>query len=116
MRRHAFKRQYVVGRKAQDAFGFDSAGQLGGCAQHLFQGFGSLVICYQDDDRRLRGASKERQVERAGRSRQTGHTSAPGTKAEMPSHTLKTRGLLQARESFADKGEDHSDSILQGAV
>ena len=110
--RKIFEWEHVMRGQPDDAFAFDGARQLGRGAEHLHERFGSLVIGNQHDDGRLRSLGKIGEIERPAGRRKSRHTTAPGTKVQMPSHTFKTRGVLQVRKRLADKGENHASTIL----
>ena len=61
-----------------------------------------------DDFLPLPGANKVRQIERSGRRRQSGHTSATRAGRQMPPHTRKRLRLLQLRQQIADKRQNHT--------
>ena len=108
MRRDAFEGKHIVRGQAQDALGLDGAGKLAGGTQHQLQRLGGLVVGDENDDRRLGGVREERNVEGAGGRGEAGDTTAPSREAEMPSHTFEAIGVLNARESIANKGKDHA--------
>jgi len=101
-----------MSREADDAAGIDSACQVAACAKSEFQSLRRFVVGYDNDDRLLGGAGEEREIKGAGRVGETRHTSATDTEREVPSHAIKGGGLLQFRENFADKREDHAVPIL----
>ena len=108
VRRDAFEGQDIVRGQAQDALRFDGTGQVGGGAQRQFERFGGLVVGDENDDGGLGGVREERNAEGARGGGQPGDTTTPSREAEMPSHTLETIGVLNAREGIANKGKDHA--------
>ena len=107
MRREIFKRQDIVCRQTQHALGIDGPGELAAGAESEFKRFSGLIVRHDDDDRLFRGACEKRDVQRAGGCGQSRDTPAPRSKAEMPAYAIECGGLLQLREDFADKREDH---------
>jgi hypothetical protein len=94
--------------QAEDALGLDRTSELGGCTQHQRERFGGFVVGDENDNRRLGGVREERNAESAGSRGEARDTTAPSREAEMPSHTFEAIGVLNARESVANKGEDHA--------
>ena len=93
--------------KADDAGGIDGSGQLASGLEERFEGLGGLVVGDDDDDRLPGGLRHQRKIESARRCGQSGHTPPSRSEAKVPANALKSRGLLQLREDFADKREDH---------
>jgi hypothetical protein len=56
----------------------------------------------------LGSSGEKRNVERTGGIGESGHTPATDTEGEVPANAIKGGGLLQFREYFADKREDHA--------
>ncbi len=112
VRREIFEREHVVGGKAHHARGIDGAGQLASGLEQRLQRLGGLVVGHDHDDRLLGRPRHQRQIERPRRRSQSGHTPTPRTQAEVPANALKSRGMLQLREDFADKRENHRSSSL----
>ena len=77
------------------------------------QSLGGLVVGNHNDHGLLGGAGEQRKVKRAGSIGESGHTSAPDTEGEVPANAIKRGGLLQFREYFADKREDHAVPVYQ---
>ncbi len=105
--REVFKREHVVGGKADHARRIDGAGEFAAGAEHGLQGLGNLVVGDQHDDGVLGGPGHEGKIEGARRGGQSGHTPPPRSEAEMPANALKCGGVLQVRKNFADEREDH---------
>ena len=101
-----------MGGKAYNACGIDGAGELAAGLEEGFKRLGGFVVSDDEDDELLGGASHERKVERSGRCGESGHTPTPRTQAEVPAYAFKSRSLLQLRENFADKRQDHQSSSL----
>ena len=116
MRREIFKGKHVVRGHADDAMGIDGAGELAASAEHRLKSLGGLVVRDDDDDELARGAGKEREIEGASGRGESRDTPTPRTKAEMPLYAIKCGGVLQLREHFADKREDHASSSLAAAA
>ena len=107
MRREIFKWKHVVSRQANDSSWIDCAGEFASGFQKWLEGFGRLVVGH-DDDHRLPGCPRhQRDVKRTRSRSQSGHTPAPRTQAQVPANAFKSRGVLQLRENFADKRENH---------
>ena len=111
VRRKIFKGKHVVGGKAHDAGGIDGAGELASGLEQRLERFGGLVVGDDDDDRLLGGPRHQRQIESARGCGQSGHTPPSRTQAKVPANALKSRGMLQLREDFADKREDHQGLV-----
>ncbi len=102
-----------MGRQAHHARRIDGAGQLASRLQQRLQRLGGLVVGHHHDHRLLGGPRHQRQIKRPRRRSQSGHTPPPRTQAQMPANALKSRGVLQLRENFADEREDHLASVYQ---
>ena len=102
-----------MGRQTHHLGRIDRAGQLAAGLEHRLQRLGSLVVGHHHDHRLLGRPRHQRQIKRTRRRRQSGHTSPPRTKAQMPLYALKPRRVLQLREDFADKRENHVVSVYQ---
>ncbi len=111
MRRKIFKREHIVGRQPHQRRRVHRAGQLAPGAQHRLQRLGGLVVGHHHDHRLLGSARHQRKVKRTRRRRQSRDTPPPRTQAQMPSYALKSRRVLQLREDFADKRENHVVSV-----
>ncbi len=107
MRGEIFERKHIVGGKPDNAGWIDGAGQLASGFEERLKGFGGLVVGHDQDDRLFGGPRHQRQVESPRRRGQSGHTPPSRTQAKVPANALKARGMLQLREYFADKREDH---------
>ena len=108
VRGKVFKREYVVGGKADDAVGIDGAGEFAAGFERGFEGLGGLVVGDDHDDRAAGGGvGHEGKVEGAGGGGESGDTTTPRSKAEVPANAIKGGGVLQVRKNFADEREDH---------
>jgi len=110
--REILKRKNVVCGKAYDTIGIHRTGQLASCTKRRFQSFGCFVIRDDDEHRLLRRSRQQRKVQRTRCIGESGQTSPPDTEGEVPANAIKRGGLLQFRENFADKREDHAESSL----
>ena len=107
-----FKRQDIVRRKPQDALGINGSGEFAAGAKSEFKGFSGFIVRHDDDDWFFGGAREERNIQRTGGCSESRDTTAPRSKAKMPAYAIECGGLLQLREDFADKREDHTETIL----
>jgi len=73
---------------------------------------GSFVVGDDDDGGDLRGAREERNVEGASGGGESGDTTTPTGKRQVPSCLFKGGRILQVRQQLADKGEDHAGFSL----
>ena len=112
MGREVLERKHVVRGQADHTLGIDGSGEFAAGAQSRFKSLGGLVVGHYDDNGMLGGAGKQRKVQRTGSIGESGHTSSSDTEGEVPANAIKGGGLLQFRENFADKREDHAVSSL----
>src|SRR6185437_13923268 len=110
--REIFKGEDIVRWKTHDARGVDCTGKFTGCLEGDLQSFGHLVVRDDDNHRPASGSSHEGQVQGASGGGESGHTTAPRSKAQVPAYALKCRTMLQFRENFADKRENHCSLSL----
>ena len=90
-----------------DLGGIHGAGELAAGPQHRFQFLRGFVVGNENDDRLTGGTCNEWDVESPRRRSESGDTSSPRTKAQMPSYALKSGRVLQLREDLADERENH---------
>ena len=111
VRREIFERKHVVGREAHDARRVDGAGQLAAGLEQRLQGLGRFVVGHDHDDRLARGPRHQRKIQSARGCGEPGDTPPPRSEAQMPANALKSRRMLQLRENFADKRENHQGLV-----
>ncbi len=116
VRREVLEWEHIVGGDTDYTIWIDCSGEFTAGAECEFESFGGLVIGHDNDDGLLGGASEKWDVKRTGSIRESGHTSATDTKREVPANAIKGGGLLQFRENFADKREDHAVLVYQGGL
>jgi hypothetical protein len=76
------------------------------------EGFGGLIVGYNDETRGVGGADEEGKIESAGSKGEARDTSAPRATVEMTAHTLKGFRVLRVCEELADEGKNHAGLIL----
>jgi hypothetical protein len=102
-----------VSRQPYHARRVHRTGKLAAGLEKGFKRFGGLVVRNHHNNHLPRCSRHQRQVHRARRSREAGHTPPPRPQAQMPSYALKSRRVLQLREDFADKRENHEIPVYQ---
>jgi hypothetical protein len=76
------------------------------------EGFGCLVVGYDDETRGVSGADEEGKIEGTGGEGESRDTSAPRATVEMTAHTLEGFRVLRVCEELADEGKNHAGLIL----
>jgi len=99
-------------RQPQNPLGIECSSKLAAGSQRQFQRLSRLVVRHYNNHRLFGGARKERNVERPRGRSQSRDTPTPRSKAQVPAYAIECGGLLQLREDFADKREDHVELIL----
>jgi hypothetical protein len=111
-----FKGQDIVRGQAQDGVRAERSGKLAGAEHGGVEGFGGLVVGDDDDAGGVGGVDERRQIEGAGGGGEARDATTPGAGAEMAADTLEGLRVLEVREEFANKREDHASLILPLAV
>ena len=101
-----------MGGEAHDALGIDGSGEVAAGSEGEFEGLGGLVVGDDDEDGFFGGAGEEGDEEGARGDGESGDTTPPRSEGEMPAYALECGGLLQLREDFADKRQDHDPLSL----
>jgi hypothetical protein len=75
--RKIFEGEDVVGRETEDGFGGEGSGEFAGAEDGGVEGFGGLVVGYNDETRGISSTDEERKIEGAGGEGEARDTSAP---------------------------------------
>jgi hypothetical protein len=93
--------------KADDAGGFERAGELAGGEDGLMEGFGGLVVGDEDEGWGRGCLDEEREIEGTRGEGEAGDAAAALSVLEVTTGSVEGVGVFEVCEEVADEGENH---------